>query len=46
MTAVEHIPDITATPAWSALRKHHAQIGTLICANCSTPTLIVPASST
>src|ERR1700758_4996682 len=28
MTAVEQIPDISATPAWSALRKHHEQIGT------------------
>ncbi|MFZ1161952.1 MAG: glucose-6-phosphate isomerase, partial [Mycobacterium sp.] len=27
MTAVEHIPDISLTPAWSALRKHHEQIG-------------------
>src|ERR1700733_7706783 len=27
MTAVEHIPDVTATPAWQALLKHHAQIG-------------------
>src|SRR3984885_12899878 len=26
MTAVEHIPDVTATPAWQALLKHHAQI--------------------
>src|ERR1700756_3261598 len=28
MTAVEQIPDITAAPAWSALHKHHEQIGT------------------
>ena len=28
MTAVEPIPDISATPAWSALRKHHEQIKT------------------
>ena len=28
MTAVEQIHDISATPAWSALRKHHEQIGT------------------
>ncbi len=27
MTAVEQIPDISATSAWDALRKHHAQIG-------------------
>ena len=27
MTAVEQIPDIAATPAWDALRKHHDQIG-------------------
>src|ERR1700739_2416063 len=30
MTAVKRspgIPDITATPAWNALRKHHEQIG-------------------
>ena len=27
MTAVERIPDITTTPAWTALRKHHGQIG-------------------
>ena len=27
MTAVEQIPDITATPAWDALRRHHEQIG-------------------
>ncbi|HZE15395.1 MAG TPA: glucose-6-phosphate isomerase, partial [Mycobacterium sp.] len=27
MTAVQQIPDITATPAWKALRKHHDQIG-------------------
>src|ERR1700752_2139982 len=27
MTAVEQIPDISATPAWNALRKHHDQIG-------------------
>ena len=27
MTAVEHIPDISATPAWSALQQHHRQIG-------------------
>ena len=26
MTAVEHIPDVTATPAWQALLTHHAQI--------------------
>ncbi|CPR11595.1 glucose-6-phosphate isomerase [Mycobacterium bohemicum DSM 44277] len=27
MTSVHTIPDITATPAWDALRKHHGQIG-------------------
>ncbi|MGA7052616.1 MAG: glucose-6-phosphate isomerase [Mycobacterium sp.] len=27
MTSVPTIPDITATPAWAALRKHHQQIG-------------------
>ncbi|WP_025736664.1 glucose-6-phosphate isomerase [Mycobacterium genavense] len=27
MTSVLTIPDITATPAWNALRKHHGQIG-------------------
>ncbi|MDT5022014.1 MAG: glucose-6-phosphate isomerase, partial [Mycobacterium sp.] len=27
MTAVERIPDISATPAWSALQQHHRQIG-------------------
>ena len=27
MTAVERIPDISATPAWNALHKHHEQIG-------------------
>jgi glucose-6-phosphate isomerase len=27
MTAVGQIPDISATSAWDALRKHHAQIG-------------------
>ncbi len=27
MTAVEQIPDISATPAWNALRRHHEQIG-------------------
>jgi len=27
MTAVEPIPDISATPAWSALQQHHRQIG-------------------
>src|SRR5579875_3862947 len=27
MTAVGQIPDISATPQWDALRKHHAQIG-------------------
>src|SRR5271170_7113196 len=27
MTSVLTIPDITATPAWDALRKHHEQIG-------------------
>ncbi len=27
MTAVEQIPDISATSEWDALRKHHAQIG-------------------
>jgi glucose-6-phosphate isomerase len=27
MTSVLTIPDITATPAWDALRKHHQQIG-------------------
>jgi glucose-6-phosphate isomerase len=27
MTAVEQIPDISATPAWSALQQHHRQIG-------------------
>ncbi len=26
MTAVQQIPDISATPAWNALRKHHEQI--------------------
>ena len=26
MTAVEQIPDISTTPAWNALRKHHEQI--------------------
>src|SRR3984885_8550563 len=26
MTAVEHIPDVTATSAWKALGKHHDQI--------------------
>ena len=24
---MQTIPDITATPAWSALRRHHEQIG-------------------
>src|ERR1700690_115222 len=27
MTSVRTIPDITATPAWDALRRHHEQIG-------------------
>jgi glucose-6-phosphate isomerase len=27
MTAVEQIPDISATPAWKALIRHHEQIG-------------------
>ncbi len=27
MTAVEQIPDISATPAWKALLRHHEQIG-------------------
>ncbi|MBV9351626.1 MAG: glucose-6-phosphate isomerase, partial [Mycobacterium sp.] len=27
MTAVQQISDITATPAWKALRTHHDQIG-------------------
>src|ERR1700739_1346025 len=27
MTSVQPIPDITATPAWKALRRHHEQIG-------------------
>ncbi|OBJ60260.1 glucose-6-phosphate isomerase [Mycobacterium sp. 1423905.2] len=27
MTSVQSIPDITATPAWDALRRHHEQIG-------------------
>jgi glucose-6-phosphate isomerase len=27
MTAVERVPDISATPAWSALQQHHRQIG-------------------
>ncbi|WP_343573860.1 glucose-6-phosphate isomerase [Mycobacterium sp.] len=27
MTAVEQIPDISVTPAWSALQQHHRQIG-------------------
>jgi glucose-6-phosphate isomerase len=27
MTAVEQIPDISATPEWSALQQHHRQIG-------------------
>ena len=27
MTSVQTIPDITATPAWAALRRHHEQIG-------------------
>src|SRR6201984_1431862 len=27
MTFVQTIPDITATPAWEALRRHHDQIG-------------------
>src|SRR5246127_388188 len=27
MTSVQTIPDITATPAWEALRRHHDQIG-------------------
>jgi glucose-6-phosphate isomerase len=27
MTAVEQIPDISATPAWSALQQHHRLIG-------------------
>lgn len=27
MSSVRQIPDITATPAWDALRRHHRQIG-------------------
>ncbi|HTY31039.1 glucose-6-phosphate isomerase [Mycobacterium sp.] len=27
MTSAQSIPDITATPAWDALRRHHEQIG-------------------
>src|ERR1700753_2296264 len=27
MTSVQTIPDITATPAWEALRRHHDQVG-------------------
>ena len=27
MTSVQSLPDITATPAWDALRRHHEQIG-------------------
>lgn len=27
MTSVHTLPDITATPAWDALRKHHDRIG-------------------
>ena len=27
MTAVDQIPDISATPAWKALQQHHRQIG-------------------
>ena len=27
MTSVQTIPDITGTPAWDALRRHHEQIG-------------------
>ena len=27
MTSVSTIPDITATPAWDALRRNHEQIG-------------------
>ena len=27
MTSVQTLPDITATPAWGALRRHHEQIG-------------------
>src|ERR1700742_4811150 len=27
MTSVLTIPDITATPAWDALRRHHQQVG-------------------
>lgn len=27
MSSVQQIPDISATPAWTALRKHHQQIG-------------------
>src|SRR6201992_1991523 len=27
MTAVDQIPDISATPEWSALQQHHRQIG-------------------
>ena len=27
MTSVQSIPDITATPAWDALRRHHDDIG-------------------
>src|ERR1700748_1344960 len=28
MTSVRTLPDITATPAWDALRRHHEQVGT------------------
>src|ERR1700742_2884029 len=28
MTSVQTLPDITATPAWDALRRHHEQVGT------------------
>jgi glucose-6-phosphate isomerase len=27
MTSVQSLPEITATPAWDALRRHHGQIG-------------------
>ena len=27
MTSVQNLPDISATPAWDALRRHHEQIG-------------------
>src|SRR6201985_1499946 len=28
MSSVQTLPDITATPAWDALRRHHEQVGT------------------